>query len=82
MTMAMSGAKAALWCPACLRVTVTKVLSMTPGLTKITWARCDDCGLEFEPGLVHVPDLGEHHDHDLDHTPGEITESDGLPSGP
>jgi len=63
-----TGAKAALWCPACLEVTVAKVLTFTPGFTRITRAQCDDCGFEFEPGAAQVPDQGKQEDHDPDHT--------------
>jgi hypothetical protein len=47
---------------------MTKVLAMSPGFTRITWAECCACGEQFDP----APDQGEEDDHDLDHTPGDV----------
>lgn len=66
------------FCPDCNSVQMARVLELKGwSAAKL---RCLVCQTEWDP-RTEGPDQGKVHDHDLDHTPGEITESDGLPSG-
>lgn len=82
--MVLTGAKSALFCPECQSTQLSKVLNMAPGFTKITWAECLVCALQWDPSIPismqrnvdfdmdddEPSDQGKDTDHDPDHTRG------------
>lgn len=60
--------KAEVECPECASVQGVKVLSMNAGFTRITWAECLVCALQFTP---RAPDQGKHADSEIKVTPTE-----------
>lgn len=78
MAMTYYGKTDSFECPECASKQMAAVLGMEPGGQRAGLLSCLTCDTVWDP---RVSDLGKHQDHDLDHTPGEVTEGDGLDSG-
>lgn len=49
--MVLTGAKSALFCPECQSTQECKVLDAPDGFTKVTWAECLVCALQWNPSI-------------------------------